>query len=92
MPNTRIFAKQFLIDTINQDGGAIIIQDEIVDTSRWSIIHKLIFAYDNKFWKVTYSVGATEVQDETPFQYDPPNIYCVEVIPVEVSTIIYQEV
>ncbi len=42
------------------------------DTSRWSVHYTLIFrkAGEEQLYGANYSVGATESQDEQPFQYD----------------------
>ncbi len=54
------------------------IKNNIVDTSRWSIHHEIIFSYDGKFYRTYYSEGATEIQDESPWEYEN-EIECVEV-------------
>jgi hypothetical protein len=52
--------------------------DEITDTSRWSIHHRIIFAYQGRFYQAFYSEGATEMQDERPWEYED-QVECVEV-------------
>ncbi|MNH75641.1 hypothetical protein D3C73_278910 [compost metagenome] len=52
--------------------------DEITDTSRWSIHHKIVFEHDGKFYQAHYSEGATEMQDESPWEYED-EVDCVEV-------------
>ena len=52
--------------------------DRIVDTTRWSIIHEIVFEDNGKFYMTTYSEGATECQDERPWEYDY-EIKCTEV-------------
>ena len=49
-----------------------IIEDNIVDNTRWSIIHDFVWqeVATGKFFSGTYSRGATEQQDESPFEYD----------------------
>lgn len=54
------------------------IKDTIIDTGRWSIIHEIIFEDKGKFYSTTYSVGATECQDERPWEYEK-EVECVEV-------------
>ena len=66
----------------------VIISDEIIDTSRWSVIHELIFNYNGKIYSTSYSVGATEQQDERPWEYDDW-IDCVEVAAVEKTITVY---
>lgn len=54
------------------------IKDDIVDTSRWSIHHEIIFAHDGNFYRTYYSEGATEMQDESPWEYNN-EVECTEV-------------
>jgi len=67
------------------------IQENVIDTSRWSIIYEIIVqrVSDKKFFKSTYSVGATESQDERPYEYDSEAIF-EEVVPVEKTIIVYE--
>lgn len=67
-----------------------VIQDDIIDHTRWSVIHNIVIQRlsDGKYFKDSYSDGATEMQDETPYDYDDPHFE--EVFPVEQVTIIYQ--
>ena len=69
-----------------------LVRDDLVDTSRWSEIHDVVIKRlsDGKFFMDSYSVGATEVQDERPWEYSDPNF--VEVVPVEKTVIVYEEV
>lgn len=68
-----------------------VIQDNFSYKSRWSLHHQLIFKdlEDEKIYSTQYARGATEQQDEQPFQYDADEITCVEVIPEEIKTIAY---
>jgi hypothetical protein len=52
----------------SEDGE--IISDKITGNSRWSIFHDIVFSYKGKTYQTEYSVGATESQDESPFEYD----------------------
>lgn len=78
--NKKKFDKEFLINELDLPFKAI--EDEVIDTSRWSIHHKIIFEHDGKFWQTWYSVGATEMQDEAPWEYEK-EIECTEVHQVE---------
>ena len=62
--------------------GTEIVVNEIFDTSRWSTHHSLIFKKDGKYYRTSYSRGATEQQDESPWEYED-NVECVEVEPYE---------
>jgi len=48
--------------------------EKVVDTSRWSIQYEGIFKHleSGKFYRLNWQVGATESQDESPFEYDKP--------------------
>ncbi|OAJ75188.1 hypothetical protein AYJ08_05865 [Brevibacillus sp. SKDU10] len=60
-----------------------VISDQIVDQSRWSVYHDIIFKWiDGKYYSTGYSVGATECQDERPWEYES-EVECVEVHQVE---------
>lgn len=52
--------------------GRIVISNEITDHSRWSVSYTMIFRLvdqpENEAWMVDYSVGATETQDEEPWE------------------------
>jgi hypothetical protein len=68
--------------------GVEVIEDTITGVSRWSVQHRLIFKWiDGKYYKAHYSVGATEMQDEGPWDY-VDKVRCTEVCkvvkPVEV--------
>ena len=47
-----------------------IIEDKIVAHSRWSVIHRIVFNHKGNNLCAIYSVGATEMQDERPFEYN----------------------
>lgn len=67
-----------------------VIQDKIISKNRWSIINKLIIkrVSDGKFFCDRYSVGATESQDESPWEHNEPQF--TEVFPVEKKVIVYE--
>lgn len=67
-----------------------VIQDKIVDNRRWSIDHHIVVQRisDGKYFADCYSRGATESQEESPYEYSEPDF--VEVFPVKVEVIDYQ--
>lgn len=69
------FSKEYLQE---RDLPYSAILDKIIDTSRWSIIHEIVFEDNGKFYSTMYSEGATEMQDESPWEYDNI-IECTEV-------------
>ena len=76
------------LDILYGNEGGEVILDEIVDTSRWSVHHDLVVKIDGKFYSAEYSVGATEYQNESPWQNEN-EVEFVEVEPKEVTTIKY---
>ena len=45
---------------------------EIIDTTRWSNVLYRVFRHipTGKFYEFSWSVGATEMQDERPYEYE----------------------
>jgi hypothetical protein len=90
------FSKQALIDTLDEgsawDPNNNPLTEKVAvidyDHSRWSSHHELIFKCiaDGKFYGVDFSKGLTEQQSEYPFDYEPDEIECFEVVKVEVMT------
>ena len=58
------------------------LKDTIIGNSRWSIQHEIIFADKGKFYRAHYSAGATEGQDESPWENET-EVDCTEVHIVE---------
>lgn len=67
--------------------GLSLISDQITDTSRWSIHHHMVFEFNGKFYSTFYSEGATESQDESPWEWSEPEL--IEVTPVERTVTVY---
>lgn len=85
------FQKELLQAVVcNDTDEAELIAEEITDTSRWSVHYRAVFKYQDKFYSATYSIGATEMQDERPFEYDPCMVECPEVVPVERVVTVYE--
>lgn len=74
--------KDFLMEELGLPDNAI--KDSIVDTSRWSEIHEIVFSHDGKFYETSYSQGLTEMQDESPWEYED-EVECYEVELKEVT-------
>lgn len=85
-----LFTKEFLLESM--DDGTSTVYDKIVDTSRWSVLYERVFKHDGKFYMTEYSVGATESQDESPYEYAPDEIECDEVRAVEKTVTVYEKV
>lgn len=65
------------------------ISEEIYDQSRWSIRKSGVFKRlsDGTFWTTDWAEGATEYQEERPFEYEDAEF--VQVEPKEVTVIQY---
>lgn len=72
----KVYSKDYLRNELDLPYEAL--EDNITSTSRWSIHHDIIFEDNGKFYKEHYSEGATEMQDERPWEYDN-EIECTEV-------------
>lgn len=67
-----------------------LVTSKIVDVTRWSIVHEDVYQRlsDKKFFKTTYRKGATEMQDERPYEY--VDAVFEEVFPVEKTIVVYE--
>jgi len=67
------------------------VKTEIVDVTRWSLIYENIYKQKSsgKFFKTSYRVGATEYQDERPYEYLTEAVF-EEVFPVEKLVTVYE--
>ena len=72
------------------DSNFVIIEDKIVETRRWCDIYQIVVQRksDGKYFKDGYCRGATESQDESPYEYLEPNF--TEVFPVTKTYIDYE--
>lgn len=77
MARTKVFNKDYLMDELDLPYENTIV-NRIINTTRWSIIHEIVFEDNGKFYMTTYSEGSTECQDESPWEYDD-EIKCTEV-------------
>ena len=69
--------------------GIEVISNEIIDNNRWSVIYAIIFKSGDHFYSSSYSTGATEIQDEYPYDNDDDEIECTEVYPHQVTVTHY---
>lgn len=71
--------------------GYEVIRNELIDSSRWNVYYELVIKQlsDGKYFKTTYSEGATEIQDERPFEYGEAKF--TEVFPIKVVVTQYLE-
>jgi hypothetical protein len=75
-------SKQEAQDLVFEGSGDTyeVLKTQLRDTSRWSTNKTVIFRRkaDGVLFGADFSVGATEYQDEQPFQYEDP-VKCYEV-------------
>jgi hypothetical protein len=79
----RKFPKEELCDLLEcskgeEMDGYTMISDKIIDNDRWAIRSELTFKYDDKYYIVHYRRGATELQDEYPFDDCGDLVECME--------------
>jgi len=67
-----------------------VISNKILSKGRWNYRSELIVKTisDGRFWKSFYSKGATESQDEAPYEYG--DVIFEEVFPKKVEVLIYE--
>ena len=85
----KTFDKTYLTEKLVLPYSKYVVSDTITDTGRWNIEHELIFMdpADNKYYRTSYREGATELQDEHPWEYDET----VEAVEVEKKLVIKEE-
>ena len=93
----RIFSKDYLVKELglphDEDGTKVEIKENtLVDNDRWSLYFRLTFLLkeDGNYYQAYYSIGATEMQDEEPWQ-DEDEVECTIVEPTEVVITQYVE-
>ncbi len=78
-------------DTVTIDGQTYKrISDEITGHSRWSVDYYLTFQMGDRFFGTSYSRGATEYQDESPWEYEADHVPCTELEAVRITRTEYQ--
>jgi len=83
------FKKEYLQDII---GEKEVISSEIVETGRWHVLYYEVFKFEDKFYETSYRVGATEEQDEIPYEFEPDEIECNEVVEEKYEAVRYVKV
>ena len=62
-----------------------VIREEFEGMSRWTANYSQVLKHKEtgKCYLTSYSLGATEMQDESPYEYEPDMIKLTEVVPYE---------
>jgi hypothetical protein len=91
---TKKFKKEDLQNLVWEDitEGFEVIRDTIEENTRWAILHSMIFKYEDKYYETSYRVGATEQQDERPYEWEDDEIDCYEKVQAEKTVVIYNPV
>lgn len=78
----------------DHDESVEVVKNKICETTRWSICYDLVFKIiaTGKYYSSFYSRGATECQDESPYEHSKAEVECPEVEPKLIEVTIYVEV
>ena len=62
-----------------------VVRARIADQSRWSIFYEMIIydVTDDRYYSTEYSTGATEAQDESPYEDEPEMVDVTEAFEVK---------
>lgn len=71
---------------------AEVIENKIISVGRWDIHYEIVFKTNSKYYRSYYSIGATENQDNQPYEYDGNEIECEEVVPYEETVVRFKKV
>lgn len=68
-----------------------VVKSTLIDSGRWSLVYERIYKDldTGKLYSTTYSAGATECQDERPYENDGPEVEFTEVVAREKIIIEY---
>lgn len=81
------FSKEFL-----QDMEGETLSEKVIDTRRWVIVYERIFEFEGKVYQTIYEVGATEQQDQAPYEYEENEIECPEFEAIKKTVIVYRKI
>lgn len=81
------FSKEFLKEGLHDSRNTVL--TEITDATRWSVVYWRVFVHEGKFYGTYYSRGATESQDESPYEYDDEEIECPELVATQKTITVY---
>ena len=89
------FPKEEMQEMVYEDSDKLIqVENKISGNSRWSVKYEAIFkdVETGKHYRSSYSKGATESQEESPYEYDNDEIEVTEVKQVEKMVKVWEEV
>jgi hypothetical protein len=82
------FPKNFLAEKAFDEE----ISETIIDHRRWVVVYEVIFKHQGKFYRTRFERGATEYQNQAPYEYEPDEIECQEVSPEKRTITVYEPV
>lgn len=62
------FKRDFLMEELDLPSAAL--ETKLVDTTRWTTVHEIIFEHEGKHYKTWYRRSATVLKDEEPWEYE----------------------
>ncbi len=72
-----------------RDSNFVTTHKKIVGKRRWVLVYEIVVQRksDGKYFKDVYDIGATENEEQAPYEFSEPNF--IEVEPVETTIIEY---
>ena len=89
------YSKEEMQAMVYEDSDKLIqVENKISGNSRWSVQYDVVFrdVATGKHYSSSYSKGATESQDERPYEYDGDEIEVTEVEQVAQTVMVWEEV
>lgn len=74
----------------NPDKDIKILENTIIEHNRWDVTHRIIVQIGQLIYESFYTVGATEHQDEGPWEMTKEVIFDL-VVPVEKTVTVYEK-
>lgn len=92
MKNMKLTAEDARNVVWGESIGWEIVEDRIVDHKRWSVCHRAVCCNKKtgKYYRFDYSVGATENQEQLPYEWDEEPVVVPEVLPVTKKIVCYE--
>ena len=88
----KYFSKDFLQEMLWGEGVELL-ENELLEVSRWQQHFRMTFKLpDGDIYQVRYTKGATEQQDEQPFEYADDIVPCVQVRPRTQVITVYEPI
>lgn len=85
------FKKEELTEIVwDCDPDYLVVSEKVVGDSRWEDHVETVFKSGDRFFVANWRRGKTEMQETRPFEYDPDEIECPEVFPVEKTITVYK--